>query len=91
MVRELRDEGVLPLKYVVADGLDGHSPEFLEAVEDAISPIYFVAIPADTRCWLQGPGMKTTPYLYRGEANETGGGRPGKGAHRRRDVGQEPA
>ncbi len=61
MVLELRDEGVLPFKYVVADCLDGHSPEFLEAVEDAISTIYFVAIPADTRCWLQGPVMKTKP------------------------------
>ena len=66
MLRELRDEGVLPFKYVVADGLYGHSPDFLEAVEDAASIISFVAIPADTRCWLQGPVMKTKPYTYKG-------------------------
>src|SRR6266540_1382650 len=67
MLRELRDEGVLPFKYVVADGLYGHSPEFLEAVEEESHTIYFVSIPADTRCWLQGPVMQTKPYTYRGE------------------------
>src|SRR3712207_5975871 len=67
MLRALRDEGVLPFKYVVADCLYGHSPEFLEAVEEVMSTIYFVSIPADTRCWLQGPVMKTKPYTYQGE------------------------
>ena len=67
MLRELRDEGVLPFKYVVADCLYGHSPEFLEAVEEEASTIYFVSIPADTRCWLQGPVMQTKQYTYKGE------------------------
>jgi SRSO17 transposase len=67
MLRELRDEGVLPFKYVVADCLYGNSPEFLEAVEEVMSTIYFVSIPANTRCWLQGPVMKTKPYTYQGE------------------------
>jgi SRSO17 transposase len=67
MLRELRDEGVLPFKYVVADCLYGHSPEFLEAVEEDASTIYFVAIPADTRCWVQGPVMQTKQYTYKGE------------------------
>src|SRR6266511_203563 len=66
MLRELRDEGVLPFKYVVADCLYGHSPEFLEAVEEEASTIYFVSIPADTRCWLQGPVMQTKQYTYKG-------------------------
>jgi SRSO17 transposase len=67
MLRALRNEGVLPFKYVVADGLYGHSPAFLEAVEEEASTIYFVSIPADTRCWLQGPVMATKQYGYRGE------------------------
>jgi SRSO17 transposase len=67
MLRELRDEGVLPFKYVVADCLYGHSPEFLEAVEEEASTVYFVSIPADTRCWVQGPVMQTKQYTYKGE------------------------
>jgi SRSO17 transposase len=67
MVRELRDGGVLPFKYVVADCLYGNSPEFLAAVEEAVGTIHFVSIPADTRCWLQGPVMATTQYTYTGE------------------------
>jgi SRSO17 transposase len=67
MLRELRDEGVLPFKYVVADCLYGHSPEFLAAVEETVGTIYFVSIPADTRCWLQGPVMATKQYTYKGE------------------------
>src|SRR5918998_3262230 len=46
MLRELRDEGVLPFKYVVADCLYGNSPEFLEVVEEESRTIYFVSIPA---------------------------------------------
>jgi SRSO17 transposase len=60
MLRELRDEGVLPFTYVVADCLDGNSPEFLEAVDAAVGTLYFVSMPADPRCWLQGPVMAPT-------------------------------
>jgi SRSO17 transposase len=67
MLRALRDAGVLPFKYVVADCLYGNSPEFLDAVEEAVGAIYFVSIPADTRCWLQGPVMVTKSYTYKGE------------------------
>jgi SRSO17 transposase len=67
MLRALRDEGMLPFKYVVADCLYGNSPEFLAAVEEAGGTIYFVSIPADTRCWLQSPVMATKQYTYQGE------------------------
>jgi SRSO17 transposase len=67
MVRELRDEGVLPFKSVVADCLYGNSPEFLHAVDEAIGTLYLVSIPADPRCWLKGPVIQTTPYTYGGE------------------------
>jgi SRSO17 transposase len=68
MLRALRDEGVLPFKYVVADCLYGNSPEFLEVVAEESRTIYFVSIPADTRCWLQGPVMEVKRYTYKGEA-----------------------
>jgi SRSO17 transposase len=67
MLRELRDEGVLPFTYVGADGLYGHRPECLDAVEEEASTSYFVSIPAATRCWVQGPVMQTKQYTYRGE------------------------
>lgn len=71
MLRERRDKGVLPCKYVVADGLYGHSPECLEAVEEASHTISFVSSPAETRCGLQGPVMQTKPYTSRGERRTT--------------------
>lgn len=66
MVRALSQEGILPFKYVVADCLYGNSPDFLEAIEACRGLTYLVAIPADTRCWLQGPMLKEKPYRYRG-------------------------
>jgi SRSO17 transposase len=67
LLRDLRTAGILPFTYVVADGLYGNSPAFLDAVEEDGSTIYFVSIPSDTRCWLQGPVMETKPYTYQGE------------------------
>ena len=61
MLRTLHDEGILPCKYVVADGLSGNSLEFLAAVEAYVDLVYLVAIPADTRCWLQGPVWEAKP------------------------------
>jgi SRSO17 transposase len=66
MLRTLRDEGLLPFKYVVADCLYGNSLEFLEAVARYVDLVYLVAIPADTRGWLQGLVMERKQYRYRG-------------------------
>src|SRR5438552_5462898 len=67
MLRDIRAAGILPFTYVVADCLYGNSLTFLDAVEEDGSTIYFVSIPSDTRCWLQGPVMETKPYTYKGE------------------------
>jgi DDE superfamily endonuclease len=48
-------EALLPCKYVVADGLSGHSPAFLDAVDKCIGVTAFVAMPAETRGGLQAP------------------------------------
>jgi SRSO17 transposase len=66
LLRTLHAEGVLPFKCVVADCLYGNSPTFLEAIERYGELIYFVAIPADTRGWLQGPVLETKQYRYKG-------------------------
>jgi SRSO17 transposase len=68
MVRELSQDGIMPFKYVVADCLYGNSPDFLEALEACRGLTYMVAMPADTRCWLQGPVLEHKPYRYKGEA-----------------------
>jgi SRSO17 transposase len=68
MLHALRQEGLLPFKYVVADGLYGNSPDFLDAVDACVGVTTFVAIPGETRCWLQRPRTEDKTYLYKGEA-----------------------
>src|SRR6266699_1503738 len=46
MLHALRQEGLLPFKYVVADCLYGNSPDFLDAVEACVGVTTFVALPA---------------------------------------------
>ena len=60
-------EGLLPFKYVVADCLYGNSPDFLDAVDACVGVTAFVAIPAETRCWLQRPRTEDKTYRYKGE------------------------
>jgi len=67
MLHALRQEGLLPFKYVVADCLYGNSPDFLDAVEACVGVTTFVAIPGETRCWLQRPRTEDKTYLYKGQ------------------------
>jgi SRSO17 transposase len=69
ILRTLSEEGILPFRYVVADCLYGNSPDFLAAIEAYPDLVYLVAIPATTRCWLQGPVLEHTQYRYRGEVH----------------------
>jgi SRSO17 transposase len=66
MLHALRQEGLLPFKYVVADGLYGNSPDFLDAVDACVGVTTFVAIPGETRCWLQRPRTEDKTYRYKG-------------------------
>src|SRR5919199_6871424 len=59
--------GLLPFKYVVADCLYGQSPDFLDAVDACVGVTTLVAIPADTRCWLQRPRTEAKTYIYKGD------------------------
>jgi SRSO17 transposase len=67
MVQELHQVGILPFKYIVADGLYGNSPDFWAACEACVGTVAFVATPADTRCWLQPLATTTHTYTYQGE------------------------
>ena len=68
MLRAIAQEALLPFKYVVADCLYGQSPDFLDAVDQCLGVTAFVAIPAETRCWLQAPRTTDKTYTYKGEA-----------------------
>jgi SRSO17 transposase len=67
MLRAMAHAGLVPFRYVVADGLYGQSPDFLDAVEACVGVTALVAIPAETHCWLQAPRTMDKPYLYKGE------------------------
>jgi SRSO17 transposase len=68
MVQAMAQEGLLPFKYLVADCLYENSPDFWEGIEVCVGVTAFVAIPAETRCWLQRPPTAAKPYRYKGEA-----------------------
>ena len=67
MLQAIVRGGLLPFKYVVADCLYGQSPDFLDAVDACVGVTTFVAIPADTRCWLQRPQTEDKRYIYKGD------------------------
>jgi SRSO17 transposase len=75
ILRDLHQEAVLPVKYIVADCLYGNSPDFLEAAEQCGGKIYLVSIPSDTRCWVQGPVTQAKRYTSKGATRAKHAGR----------------
>jgi SRSO17 transposase len=69
MLEAIAREGLLPFKYIVADCLYGNSPTFLDAVDACVGRTALVAVPSETRCWLQRPQTKAKSYKYKGEAH----------------------
>jgi len=68
MYRELRGEGIIPFKYVVADSIYGENPDFIGAIEEEVGTTYFVSMPSDTLCWLQTPSTEERMVRGRGGA-----------------------
>jgi SRSO17 transposase len=68
MLAAMAHEGLLPFKYIVADCLYGQSPTFLDAIDACVGSTALVAIPSETRCWLQRPRTEAKSYRYKGEA-----------------------
>ena len=69
MLHNIVREGLLPFKYVVADCLYGNSPDFLDAVDACVGVTTFVAVPSETRCWLQRPQTQDRTYTYKGDVH----------------------
>ena len=67
MFQDLADQASLPFKYVVADTIYGHSPDFIEAIENGGGVTYFVSIPNDALCWLTQPITSKKTYQYQGK------------------------
>ncbi len=67
MLTSIHSQGIIPYKYIVADSIYGHSPDFIEAVENLIDKTYFVSIASDTQCWLTTPVTRVKEYKYKGE------------------------
>jgi SRSO17 transposase len=44
----------------------GNSPDFWDAIDRCVGVTAFVAIPADTRCWLHAPRTMAKTYTYQG-------------------------
>src|SRR5262249_1309025 len=68
MLEAIAHEGLLPFKYIVADCLYGNSPTFLDAVEACVGRTALVAVPSETRCWLERPRTADKHYRSKGEA-----------------------
>ena len=66
MLQALWQAALVPFKYVVADCLYGNSPDFLAAIDTCVGVTALVAIPSDTRCWLQAPQTADKTYQYKG-------------------------
>jgi len=68
MLQAIVRAGLLPFTYVVAACLYGNSPDFLDAVDACVGVTTFVAIPSETRCWLQRPRTEDKTSIYKGDA-----------------------
>jgi len=67
MLVEINEEGTLSYKYIVADSVYGHSPDFIDTVEKLVGKTYFVSIASDTQCFIKHPITRTKEYTYKGE------------------------
>jgi SRSO17 transposase len=67
MLLNIRQEEILPFRYIVADSVYGNSPDFLAALEACVGTTALVAISSETRCWPQRPATQEQPYRYQGE------------------------
>ena len=74
--RDLDQAAMVACTYMVAHGLSGKSPEFLDAAAPCGGKISFVALPSATRCGVQGPVPPPTRDTEKGEERTKRGVRP---------------
>jgi SRSO17 transposase len=66
MLQRIRQEGILPFRYIVADSVYGNSPDFLAALDACVGPTALGAISSETRCWPQRPTTQEKAYRDKG-------------------------
>jgi SRSO17 transposase len=76
MLQCIRQEEILPFRYIVADSVYGNSPAFLAAIEACVGATAVVALSSETRCWLQRPATQEQAYRSKGEERAKGHLRP---------------
>lgn len=69
MLQAMAHEGLLPFKDIVAACLYGNSPDFLHAVDACVGVTAFLAMPSETRCWLQRPRTEDKTYKDHGDVH----------------------
>jgi SRSO17 transposase len=67
MLQRIKEDEILPFRYIVADSVYGNSPDFLAALDACVGATALVAISSETRCWLQRPATHEQTYQYKGE------------------------
>ena len=70
ILEDIKSDGQIPFRYVLADSVYGTSPDFIEAVEKTPGVRYFVSVPSDIQCWLKAPLTRKKKYRYRGKIKE---------------------
>jgi hypothetical protein len=85
MIVALREHGVLPSRWVLADEHFGVSTPFLDRVA-ALGLCYFAEVPHDTRGWLRRPGTAVPPPEKHGRPTHRLRVRPGEPAALRVDA-----
>jgi SRSO17 transposase len=66
MLQSIRQAGILPFRYIVADSVYGNSPDFLAAIDACVGATALVAISSETRCWPQRPATQEQAYRDKG-------------------------
>lgn len=67
MLRSLRDENLLPFRYILADSVYGMSPEFIEACEALEDTTYLVQVTKTTKVWPKRPMTIRRIYQWGGK------------------------
>jgi len=67
MLKEIAEQETLPFRYILADSVYGHSPEFINAADSLINVTYMVQVPENTLCWLKQPATVKKTYTYKGK------------------------
>jgi len=67
MLKQISEEQILPVRYVLGDSVYANSPEFIEAAESIVGLTYMMQMPEDTLCWTKQPVTVEKDYQYRGQ------------------------